>query len=126
MSQFDKIFIYGFLLTLLGILYVTGYLFRDYKHRYLRDKRIQRLNWKKVSKVFAIITGFCLMGSIDNKMFSWYEAPLIGFIITSLVLYTGIFRPDDSGDELKQFNNPEFKVYEKVHKRNNKIKDILK
>jgi hypothetical protein len=126
MSIEEKIFIYGFMFIMLGVLYFIGFFIRDYKQKYLRNKRMQRLNWNKVLKIFACVTGFCLLGSINNKMFTWYEAPIMGFTITAVILFAGIFRPENDTNEYKQFDNPEFKVYEKAHQRDRKIKDILK
>ena len=100
MNSADKIFIYGFIFTLMAIMYIIGFAVKDVKNKYLRRKRINRLNRKAIFKIFLGVTGFCLLGSINNKMFSWYEAPIMGFIITSLVMIVAIFRPEsDDKDE---------------------------
>jgi uncharacterized protein YacL len=128
MNKEEEYIILGFLCIILLLLILISFVAQNKStfHKFLFTKRLKKISWKKVGKMFLIIQGFFLLCKMGNERLSWFLIISFPIILVIIVLTYYFFRMEiDDVDRNLQFSD-EYKSYKKAIERDNKIKDILR
>ena len=127
MKPGESLIIMGFLLVMLIILFILGYLARrnSRKQKFIFSHKIKNINWRKIFKYWFFIQGFILLGSMGNNNMYWYEIVGLPIIIMLLIIANSLGTNIDNEYD-KLIKTKDYEDWEKSEKRDNKIKKILK
>lgn len=128
MKPGEDYIILGFISIILLIVISISFITRRKStlHQFLFLKRMKRISWKKVGKMYLLIQGFILFCKIGNENMSWFLTILFP-IILMMIIITYYLTTIETIEEDKDLQyTDEYKSYKKAVDRDNKINDILK
>jgi hypothetical protein len=128
MKPVEDYIILGFISIILLIVISISFITRRKStlHQFLFLKRMKRISWKKVGKMYLLIQGFILFCKIGNENMSWFLTILFP-IILMIYIITYYLTTIETIEEDKDLQyTDEYKSYKKAVNRDNKINDILK
>jgi protein-S-isoprenylcysteine O-methyltransferase Ste14 len=128
MKPGEDYIILGFISIILLIVISISFITRRKStlHQFLFLKRMKRISWKKVGKMYLLIQGFILFCKIGNENMSWFLTILFP-IILMMIIITYYLTTIETIEEDKDLQyTDEYKSYKKAVNRDNKINDILK
>ena len=128
MKPGEDYIILGFISIILLIVISISFITRRKStlHQFLFLKRMKRISWKKVGKMYLLIQGFILFCKIGNENMSWLLTILFP-IILMMIIITYYLTTIETIEEDKDLQyTDEYKSYKKAVDRDNKINDILK
>jgi hypothetical protein len=127
MKPGESLFIMGFLVVMLLILFLLGYFARrsSTKEKFIFSQKIKNINWRKTFKYWFFIQGFMLLGSMGNNNMYWYEIVGLPLIVMLLIFVNGLgINTNKEYGELVR--TKDFEDWEKTEERDKKLKKILK
>ena len=128
MKPGEDYIILGFISIILLIVISISFITRRKStlHQFIFLKRMKRISWKKVGKMYLLIQGFILFCKIGNENMSWFLTILFP-IILMMIIITYYLTTIETIEEDKDLQyTDEYKSYKKAVDRDNKINDILK
>lgn len=128
MKPGEDYIILGFISIILLIVISISFITRRKStlHQFLFLKRMKRISWKKVGKMYLLTQGFILFCKIGNENMSWFLTILFP-IILMMIIITYYLTTIETIEEDKDLQyTDEYKSYKKAVDRDNKINDILK
>jgi hypothetical protein len=127
MKPGESLFIMGFLVVMLLILFLLGYFARrsSTKEKFIFSKKIKNIDKRKTFKYWFFIQGFMLLGSMGNNNMYWYEIVGLPIIVMGLIFINGLgVNTNKEYGELVR--TKDFEDWEKAEERDKKLKKILK
>jgi uncharacterized protein YacL len=128
MKPGEDYIILGFISIILLIVISISFITRRKStlHQFIFLKRMKRISWKKVGKMYLLIQGFILFCKIGNENMSCFSTILFP-IILMMIIITYYLTTIETIEEDKDLQyTDEYKSYKKAVDRDNKINDILK
>lgn len=92
---------------------------------FILQRRLTKINWRKVAKWYVYIQGFLLFLKFGNPAATWTVTLAIPAILIGLLLISFFFVMDKREDT-KDLNSKEFEDFNKAYIRDQKLKKILK
>ena len=128
MKPGEDYIILGFISIILLIVISISFITRRKStlHQFLFLKRIKRISWKKVGKMYLLIQGFILFCKIGNENMSWFLTILFPIILMMIIITYYLTTIETIEEDKDLHYTDEYKSYKKAVNRDNKINDILK
>jgi protein-S-isoprenylcysteine O-methyltransferase Ste14 len=128
MKPGEDYIILGFISIILLIVISISFITRRKStlHQFLFLKRMKRISWKKVGKMYLLIQGFILFCKIGNENMSWFLTILFPTILMMIIITYYLTTIETIEEDKDLQYTDEYKSYKKAVDRDNKINDILK
>lgn len=128
MKEGEGLIIMGIISLMLLILIILGHFGRkkSTKEKFIFTQKMKNINWKKTLKYWIFIQGVILFGSVGNNNMYWHEIIGIPLLIMSIIFVNALSMSNTAKEYTEMLKTNEFEDFEKIEKRNQKLKKILK